>query len=58
MSVALWIKYGLIFVAVIAGVALIVVALSRFRNPPQAVGKRDEQLGLFPFGDDEGGGRV
>ena len=58
MSVTLWIKYGLIFVAVIAVVALILVALSRFRKPPKAVGKRDEQLGLFPFGDDAGGGRV
>ncbi len=58
MSVGLWIKYGLIFVAVIAVVALIMVALSRMRKPPKAVGKRDEQLGLFPFGDDEGGGRV
>ena len=37
-----------------AVVALILVALSRFRKPPKAVGKRDEQLGICPRGSGHG----
>ena len=55
MSVALWIKYGLIFVAVIAVVALILVALSRFRKPPKMCIRDRRPGGRGPAEDEDPG---
>ena len=54
MGIGQWILYGGIVLIAIVVVVLIATLAGSFSKPPKAVGRRDEQMGLFPFGNFKG----